>query len=140
MGEKINYELMDQVVSTTIANFLVECARNNGLAFKNFDSNNINHKYGFEVGFIVSTSIYKPLYLDMGWFDYLKFKLNNWAIRKHFVKLKNKDQIKPIELEVILDFMKTSMDLEEDIFEKIYKAYYEDSNENRSIYRWKFKR
>ena len=140
MSEKEQYQLMDRVVSTTITNFLIEINRNNGFAFKEFDPTNIKHAYAFEVGFIVSYSIHQPLYLQMSFFNYWKFKLKNWSIRKNFQRYKKNSDIKLITIEEILHFMMKSMDLESNIYDVIYRLYYEGNNENRSIYRWKRKK
>ena len=134
------YGKMDEVISTTLINFIIEDKRNGGLLFKDFTPSNMNHLFGFEVAAILSMSINKPFYLDMNWFDYLLFKLRNWKMKTVFKRANRKLNVKPMELEEILKYMKTAQKLEDDIYGKIYKEYYEESAKNRSIYRWKRKR
>ena len=138
MNEK-EFTTYDKVISTTLVNFMIEDNRNDGLLMGEFNPKNMNHLYAFEVIMILSTSIQKIVYLDMPLISYWKFKLNNWKIRKSFKRYGRNNEIKKIETNKILDFMKKELNLEDDIYEKIYKAYYEKGIENRSIYRWKRK-
>lgn len=135
-----DYKLFDKVTSTFLINLMIENNRNNGIVLSPFNPNNINHLYAFEVALILSNSTNKEFYLDMKTFDYWKFKFKNWSVRKSFKRYNNKVSITKMELDKILDFMKKSLELKDDIYEQIYKEYYKIGNENRSIYRWKHKK
>lgn len=135
-----DYKLFDEVTSTLLVNLMIEDQRNNGVVLSPFNPNNINHLYAFEVALILSNSIQKEFYLDMGIYDYWKFRLKNWSVRKSFKRYNNTISVSKMELDKILDFMKKSLKLEDDTYEQIYKEYYKVGNENRSIYRWKHKK
>lgn len=134
------YTIYDRVIATTLTNFMVEDIRNGGLVLPDFDMNNVDHLYSFEVALMLSQSIQKEFYIQMSLFSYWKFKLKNWTLRKQFKRYTNKIDIKPIELEAILSYMKKELSLEEDVYGKIYDEYYEKTIKYRSIYRWKRKK
>ena len=135
-----DYKLFDKVTSTLLVNLMVEDQRNNGVVLSPFSPHNIDHLYAFEVALILSDSIHKEFYLDMGIFNYWKFKLANWSVRKSFKRYNDTTPAFKMELNEILDFMKESLELADDTYERIYKEYYKIGNENRSIYRWKHKK
>lgn len=127
------YVLYDKTIVTTILNFLVEDNRNYGVAFSPFDFNNIDHLYAFEVALIFSQSYHKTFYIDMKKFDYLKFKFHNWSVRKSFKRYNKNIQIIPLDLNIILDYMKQELSLKDDIYKNIYNEFYKLGNKNRTI-------
>lgn len=133
------YKLYDQVVSTTLVNLMIENNRNYGIALSPFNPTDINHLYIFEVALLLSNSIHKTFYVEMKLFNYWKFKIHNWSVRKSFKRYTDRVSIIPLELDKILEFMKDEMSLENDIYQTIYEEYYKAGNENRSIYRRKRK-
>ena len=137
---KQDYKLFDKVTSTFLVNLMVEDQRNNGIVLSSFNPNNINHLYAFEVALILGNSTNKEFYLDMGIYNYWKFRLKNWSVRKSFKRYNDTIPVLKMELDKILDFMKKSLELKDDTYEQIYKEYYTIGNENRSIYRWKHKK
>lgn len=137
---ELDYKLFDKVTSTFLVNLMVEDQRNKGIVLSSFNPNNINHLYAFEVALILSNSIQKEFYLDMGIYSYWKFRLKNWSVRKSFKRYNSTTPASKMELDKILDFMKESLELKDDTYEQIYKEYYTIGNENRSIYRWKRKK
>jgi len=137
---ELDYKLFDQVTGTFLVNLMVEDQRNNGIVLSPFNPNNIDHLYAFEVALILSNSTQKEFYLDMGIYNYWKFRLKNWSVRKSFKRYNDTVPVFKMELDKILDFMKKSLELKDDTYEQIYKEYYKVGNENRSIYRWKHKK
>ena len=134
------YKLYDKVVSTTLVNFMVEDNRNKGVVLSPFNPDNAESLYAFEVALLLSQSIGKIFYLDMGLFAYWKFRFKNWSMRKTFKRYTTANKEVKMELDNILLFIKNELFLDKDIYEKIYKEYYEEGTKNRSIYRWKHKK
>ena len=135
-----DYKLFDTVTGTLLVNLAIENKRNNGIVLSPFNPNNIDHLYSFEIALIFSDTTHEKFYLDMGIYNYWKFKLKNWSVRKSFKRYNDTIPVLKMELDKILDFMKKSLELKDDIYEQIYKEYYIIGNENRSIYRWKHKK
>ena len=134
------YKLYDKVVSTTLVNFMVEDNRNGGVVLSPFNPDNVEDLYAFEVALLLSQSIGRVFYLDMGLFAYWKFRFKNWSMRKTFKRYATANKEVKMELDNILLFIKNELFLDKDIYEKIYKEYYEEGTKNRSIYRWKHKK
>ena len=78
------YKLYDKVISTTLVNFMVEDNRNKGVVLSPFNPDDAESLYAFEVALLLSQSIGKVFYLDMGFFAYWKFRFENWSMRKTF--------------------------------------------------------
>ena len=135
-----DYKLFDTVTGTLLVNLAIENKRNNGIVLSSFDPNNIDHLYSFEIALILSDTTHEKFYLDMGVFDYWKFRFKNWSVRKSFKRYNDKVSITKMELDKILNFMKESLKLEDDTYKQIYEEYYKVGNENRSIYRRKHKK
>ena len=135
-----DYKLFDTVTGTLLVNLAIENKRNNGVVLSPFNPNNVDHLYSFEIALILSDTTHEKFYLDMEVFDYWKFRFKNWSVRKSFKRYNDKVSITKMELDKILDFMKESLKLEDDIYKQIYEEYYKVSNENRSIYRRKHKK
>lgn len=134
------YKLYDKVVSTTLVNFMVEDSRNGGVVLSPFNPNDVECLYAFEVALLLSQSINKAFYLDMGFFAYWGFRFKNWSMRRCFKRYTTANKELRMELDNILLFIKNELFLEKDIYEAIYKEYYEQGTKNRSIYRWKHKK
>lgn len=132
-----NYTLYDKVVSTTLINYLVENRRNYGLVLSPFNPTNIDYLYAFEIALLLSDSIHEKFYLDMNFFNYWKFKLRNWSVRKNFKRYTNNTPIIKMDLDKILEYMKKELSLENNIFEQIYNEYYKIGSKNRNITNWK---
>ena len=135
-----DYKLFDTVTGTLLVNLTIENKRNNGIVLSPFNPNNIDHLYSFEIALILSDTTHEKFYLDMGIFNYWKFRFKNWSVRKSFKRYNDRVSIIKMELDKILDFMKESLKLEDDTYKQIYEEYYKVGNENRSIYRWKHKK
>lgn len=135
-----DYKLFDTVTGTLLVNLAIENKRNNGIVLSSFNPNNIDHLYSFEIALIFSDTTHEKFYLDMGIYNYWKFRLKNWSVRKSFKRYNDTIPVSKMELNEILNFMKKSLELKDNIYEQIYKEYYTIGNENRSIYRWKHKK
>lgn len=134
------YNLYDEVISVTLVNFMIEDARNGDVVLTSFDPENVNHLYSFEVALLLSQSIDKVFYLDMDILPYWKFRFMNWSLRTSFKRYTNKNKSVKMELDSILRFIIKDKSLDRNIYEEIYKEYYEQGTKNRSIYRWKRKK
>ena len=134
------YNLYDEVISVTLVNFMIEDARNGDVVLTSFDPENVNHLYSFEVALLLSQSIDKVFYLDMDVLPYWKFRFMNWSLRTSFKRYTSKNKSVKMELDSILRFIIKDKSLDRNIYEEIYKEYYEQGTKNRSIYRWKRKK
>ena len=134
------YNLYDEVISVTLVNFMIEDARNGDVVLTSFDPENVNHLYSFEVALLLSQSIDKVFYLDMDILPYWKFRFMNWSLRTCFKRYTSKNKSVKMELDSILRFIIKDKSLDRNIYEEIYKEYYEQGTKNRSIYRWKRKK
>lgn len=134
------YNLYDEVISVTLVNFMIEDARNGDVVLTSFDPENVNHLYSFEVALLLSQSINKVFYLDMDILPYWKFRFMNWSLRTSFKRYTSKNKSVKMELDSILRFIIKDKSLDRNIYEEIYKEYYEQGTKNRSIYRWKRKK
>ena len=134
------YNLYDEVISVTLVNFMIEDARNGDVVLTSFDPENVNHLYSFEVALLLSQSINKVFYLDMDILPYWKFRFMNWSLRACFKRYTSKNKSVKMELDSILRFIIKDKSLDRNIYEEIYKEYYEQGTKNRSIYRWKRKK
>ena len=134
------YALYDKVVATTLTNLMVESIRNGGLVLPNFDKDEVDHLYVFEVALLLSQSIQKEFYIQMGLFSYWIFKLKNWSVRKFFKRYTKKNEIGLLEMDNILEHMKKELWLDDTTYGKIYNEYYKEAVKYRSIYRWKRKK
>lgn len=134
------YNLYDEVISVTLVNFMIEDARNGDVVLTSFDPENVNHLYSFEVALLLSQSINKVFYLDMDILPYWKFRFMNWSLRTSFKRYTSKNKSVKMELDSILRFIIKDKSLNRNIYEEIYKEYYEQGTKNRSIYRWKRKK
>lgn len=134
------YNLYDEVISVTLVNFMIEDARKGDVVLTSFDPENVNHLYSFEVALLLSQSINKVFYLDMNILPYWKFRFMNWSLRTSFKRYTSKNKSVKMELDSILRFIIKDKSLDRNIYEEIYKEYYEQGTKNRSIYRWKRKK
>lgn len=134
------YNLYDEVISVTLVNFMIEDARNGDVVLTSFDPENVNHLYSFEVALLLSQSINKVFYLDMDILPYWKFRFMNWSLRTSFKRYTSKNKSVKMELDSILRFIIKDKSLDRNIYEEIYKEYYEQGTKNRSIYRRKRKK
>ena len=118
-------QLFDKIVSSCMINTFSESK--DGVVFlKDFYPENVNHKFMFEVAKI-TTTLYPPrrIVLDMKLFQYLKFKFKNRKIKLEWGR-KKKFRTKEYSFDNMLEFVRTSYDVKEDIYEKIYNEYWKD--------------
>lgn len=122
MDTKINY--YDKIVGTTMTNIIVSTIEKGGLVLDNFNPNNMDHLYFFEIALMTAQIQGKPFYVNLGIFDYLLLERKNWKRRKAFKRYSKKVTAGKTDVQFLLDYMTEQLNLEKGVFEVIYNEYY----------------
>lgn len=129
----MDYNLADRIVGATIANIMIE-SQNEGIYLCEYNESKVGYKYFLEVAKIVRDVYKRPLYIEMPFFKFWKFKISNWKVNRGIKRFtKNSvlvNRMKTIHPEFYLKFMAREFDIDITFFDEIYGEYY--SNENRS--------
>lgn len=124
MDEK--YNLYDKLVSANIMNVVLASKKNGKIILDNFNPNDIKHLYMLKMSqlALMYPDIERHIYLKMGLFKYLIFKIKNKGKYnfKRYIKTSDNDNL--INIERILKFSAEAFNREISIFEDIYKEYY----------------
>ena len=112
-SKKGDLNLYDKIMADVVANVITEAGRtDNKIYLKWFDPGYGGHKTYF-YGALVASDVCKiPIYLDMPFFKYLKFKFSNWKRRKqlHWVRVKNVP-LAATPIQAIIDHLEIFHDL-----------------------------
>ena len=127
-----NNKLYDQIVGTIIQNVLAESNRADGkIVLWDFQAEEPMDRLYYHVACMAADLFDKPIYLEMQFFDYLKFKIKNkkrknlhWVWRKH---TSLPDECKT-SIFFILEHVSNYYEVPIEIFEEINKEYYENTN------------
>jgi len=127
MSEYVNntnkkYRLYDEIVNATLYN-LFNLSSEGNINIGNFDENDDNYNYILKVAFhVVALSTEdKTIYLDMGLFKYIKYKIKH---RKYRIKRYKESKGELIDVPDLLNYMSGEFKVEDTIFKSIYKEYY----------------
>lgn len=129
MELKTNKEY-DQIVGTIMQNVLAESNRAGGkIVLWDFQPTNSIDRLYYHVACIVSDIYDKQVYLEMGFIDYLKFKIANKK-RKNLHWVWRKYTSLPEECKtsvyILMDFIREYYNTPIETFDKINKEYYEN--------------
>lgn len=137
MKRRISMELKtnkeyDQIVGTIFQNVLAESnmAKNKVVLWDFHPVNSIDRLY-YHVACLVSDIYNKDMYLEMKFFDYLKFKWKNrkrknlhWVWRKHTsLPVSYRTSVY-----IIMDYVRKYYDIPIETFDDILKEYYENTD------------
>ena len=129
------YQTYDKIIHSTLLNINAE-SKDGKIFLRDFNKNNINHLYFFEIAKISQTFWNFQIVLDMPLLKYLRFKFSHRKL--NIRKMKKKDYEKGFDIEEILNFIQESFKAPTCIFSNIYYTYYKKENKNTSIiYKWK---
>ena len=124
--------LNDKIVGTIFQNVLAESnmAKNKVVLWDFHPVNSIDRLY-YHVACLVSDIYNKDMYLEMKFFDYLKFKWKNkkrknlhWVWRKHT----SLPEDCKTSVYIIMDYVREYYKIPIETFDKILKEYYEDTD------------
>lgn len=120
-------QLYDNIVNSCMINTF-SMSKDGIIILKGFNPDIKLHGFMFEVAKITST-LFPPrlIVLDMPLVDYLKFKYKNRKIKLGWGRRKKYRNCE-FEFENMLEFVRTSYDVANDIFEEIYNEYWKGNN------------
>lgn len=122
MNEDNNiFQKYDSIISATLLNIQAE-SKNKEIILGNFNENNINHLYFFEISKMAQTCWNFTIILDMPLFNFFKFKIKNQKL--NLKKMKKEQNNHKINIDEILNFIQESFEESERIFSNIYCTYY----------------
>lgn len=133
MSDEERLHLYDEVVNVIFNNLVHACYRNHGIMFRDFDPKNKEMMCFLHVAITFNwwgREDYSPMiYLEMGFWKFLLFKLKNWKIRKMISRHTSQYlNIYPLEFEEIANHVKNFFNLGDDLLVKVYEEYYEKKN------------
>ena len=131
------HRIYDEVISVLISNAGAERQRNGVCLLRSFNPSNPRDMLYYEASLIYCSVISEPLYLNMGLFAYLKFKLAHWKSRKQ-LKWMSETSLEEREIDandtvftatkIITDYVYNwahkEFEMSEDEFDKIYEEVY----------------
>ena len=134
------HRIYDEVISVLISNAGAERQRNGVCLLRSFNPSNPRDMLYYEASLIYCSIINEPLYLHMGLFAYLKFKLTHWKSHKQLKWMSNMSLTEHemdandtifTSVKVITDYVYSwaqgefgmSEDEFDRIYEEVYKAY-----------------
>lgn len=121
MNEDNIFQKYDNIVTSTLLNIQAE-SRNKEIVLGNFNKDNINHLYFFEISKIAQTCWNFTIFLDMSLLKYLKFKFKNRKL--NLKKMKKRQANNKVNIDEILNFIQQSFKESGCIFSNIYHTYY----------------
>lgn len=121
MNEDNIFQKYDNIVTSTLLNIQAE-SKNKEIILGNFNKDNINHLYFFEMSKIAQTCWNFTIFLDMPLLKYLKFKFKNRKL--NLKKMKKRQASYKVDIDKILNFIQQSFEESECIFSNIYHTYY----------------
>lgn len=115
------YQTYDKIIHSTLLNINAE-SKDGKIFLRDFNKNNINHLYFFEIAKISQTFWNFQIILDIPLLEYLRFKFSHRKLSIR--KMKKKDYEKGFNIEEILNFIQESFKAPACIFSNIYHTYY----------------
>ena len=118
------YKLYDEIISATYAN-VFSLSKREDIVLKNFVYNCYTCKIFLEVSCMVAYMNNKEVYLESSFIDFVKARLKKKNKHIHWIRKSKKKEIDGIEPHQVASFEVAAFEQNDDIFEKIFKAYYE---------------
>ena len=125
------YQTYDKIIHSTLLNINAE-SKDGKIFLRDFNRNNVNHLYFFEIAKISQTFWNFQIVLDMPLLKYLRFKFSHRKL--NIRKMKKKDYEKGFNIEKILNFIQESFKAPTCIFSNIYYTYYKKENKIHQLY------
>lgn len=123
----MDYHLADTIVSATIVNIVIK-SRKKGIYLDQYDENKPGYKYFLEIAKMTRDVYQLPLYVDMSFFKYWKFRLVDWKKNKGINRFNSNkiedNEIKVIDPDFYLTLMAEEFQVPLDYFDLIYEEYY----------------
>lgn len=124
------YEKYDEIIQVIMTNIEVERGRNGKYLLYDFQPELTMDKLYYNATAIMADLNHEPIYIDLPFFDYMKFRRERRKRKnlKWFGPLKKRklsDDCKTSAY-IIMDFIREVMELDESIFEEINSEYYGD--------------
>lgn len=129
-------KLYDEIVGKILQNVLIEEARCGKIVIWDFRPKYVNDRLYYHIS-LIDSAIHgdAPVYLDMGFFSYLKFKFTHRKTRV-IKRLKRKDVKelldKRISSGLIVEFVKDFYKVDDNVMEDILEKYYEGKDESNN--------
>lgn len=123
------YNLYDSVITTIMTNVLVERERCGKFLLYDFNQKSDSDRLYFNVAAIAADLNKENLYLDMPFWDYVRFRIKRWKKRmnlKWFSPLAKKklDSEHKTSIYLIMDFIAEQLLISTDLFKEINDTYY----------------
>ena len=142
MDTKINnLHFYDEVIMDIMANLSSESQRtNNEIQLKWFNFNRSSHRVYLHVAQIISTFYHLPIYINCSFFNYIKFILTHWKMRKQFHWIReSKVPLAATPVQAIIDHIEIYREMRPEsnlLWDSILYTYYEkkkgETNESNS--------
>ena len=134
----MNTLVYDDIIGTLLMNVLSEDQRCGSIVLKDFHIERPSHRLYFEAAVIANAICKTPIYMDMPFFKYVKFKYSkkNRKMRKTIHKYNTSAaktlKASPTKLSIILNHVADFYKIDNEVYTDILKAYYEVENEDNN--------
>lgn len=122
------YNKYDRIIQATLLNISASSKHSNSIVLKDFDYNDPNHLYFFEVVKMANTFWSTKIILDMPFFKYLLFKRKHKNLDIKKATKKELSGSNSIDIYKILSFIQKAFEENNRIFMDIFEAYYKKEN------------
>ena len=129
MDEKEKFEKYDKVVNTVVMNVFVEHKRCGKILLWDFTPELPADRLYFNVAAIVADLNKEPIYLNMPFIAYLRFKWKRRKTRKNLryfgpIQARKLSDDNKTSIYLIMDFVAEQLNITHDFFKEVNDAYY----------------
>ena len=129
MDEKEKFEKYDKVVNTVVMNVFVEQKRCGKILLWDFTPELPADRLYFNVAAIVADLNKEPIYLNMPFIAYLRFKWKRRKARKNLryfgpIQARKLSDDNKTSIYLIMDFVAEQLNITHDFFKEVNDAYY----------------
>lgn len=129
MDEKEKFEKYDKVVNTVVMNVFVEQKRCGKILLWDFTPELPADRLYFNVAAIVADLNKEPIYLNMSFIAYLRFKWKRRKARKNLryfgpIQARKLSDDNKTSIYLIMDFVAEQLNITHDFFKEVNDAYY----------------
>lgn len=119
----------DKVVNVIAQNVLVERQRCGKFLLYDFDQTQNEDQLYYNVMAVMADVKKEKLYIDMSFFQYVKFKLHRFKVRKNLrwfgpIQKKKLSDENKTSVYIIMDFIREQLNLTDNFFKEINDEYY----------------
>lgn len=123
IGTEEKYNLYDKIVSATYAN-IFSLSKDKPIVLKDFYYSSGAGRTFLEVACMVAYITNKEIYVQSSWIDFIRARIVKKNKHIHWIR-KNKKDVEGIEIYKVAAHEAVSFNQDINIFEEIFKAYYE---------------